>query len=109
MTENKLINQKPIIMINYKEITNKNIEIYSFYFLCILNLGSFNLKVTSYIFDKQYCLEQEQSEKYNHSIIIYWIVTLKGDKKNKRVSKLVKTNAQIRTQIKVILFDTHIH
>ena len=50
--------------------------------------------------DKQYCLKQEQSEKYNHSIIIYPIFTLKGDKKNKRVSTLVKTNAQIRTQIK---------
>ena len=44
--------------------------------------------------------KQEQSEKYNHSIIIYPIVSLKGDKKNKRVWKLVKTNAQIRTQIK---------
>ena len=44
--------------------------------------------------------KQEQFEKYNHSIIIYPIVTLKGDKKNKRVLKLVKTNAQIRTQIK---------
>ena len=43
--------------------------------------------------------KQEQSEKYNHSIIIYRIVTLKGDKKIKRVWKLVKTNAQIRTQI----------
>ena len=44
--------------------------------------------------------KQEQSEKYTHSIIIYPIFTLKGDKKNKRVWKLVKTNAQIRTQIK---------
>ena len=42
---------------------------------------------------KQYCLMK------NH-IIIYLIVTLKGDKKNKRVWKMVKTNAQIRTQIK---------
>ena len=44
--------------------------------------------------------KQEQSEKYNQEITIYPIVTLKGDKKNKRVWKLVKTNAQIRTQIK---------
>ena len=43
--------------------------------------------------------KQEQSEKYNHLIIIYPIVTLKGDKKNKMVSKFGEINAQIRTQV----------
>ena len=40
--------------------------------------------------------KQKQSEKYNHSFITYPIATLKGDKKNKRVWKFVKTNPQIR-------------
>ena len=42
-------------------------------------------------------LKQEQSEKSLHYNLPH---CLKGDKENKRVWKLVKTNAQIRTQIK---------
>ena len=65
-----------------------------------LNLGSFNLQVRSYIFMIA-MLEslQTMSNLKNHSIIIYLIV-LKVIKKNKRVWKLMQTNAQIRTQIK---------
>ena len=44
--------------------------------------------------------KQEQSEKYKHSIIIYPIVTLKGDKKNKRVWKLVKQMLKLELKLK---------
>ena len=47
MTEKKLTNQKPIIMMN-KNYQMKRLKIIYLFFL--LNIGSFKLHVTSYIF-----------------------------------------------------------
>ena len=48
MIENKLTNQKPIIMMN-KNYQMKRLKL-NFYFFLVLNIGSFNLQVASYIF-----------------------------------------------------------